>query len=270
MKTRMIDKFSTKSKGQVVLVVLLASAVVMTLGLSVAKRTVTDTKVDTDEELLKQAFNTAESGVDYYLATGKIGYTAPDGKSVADVNVTNVGGGSTLSSDGLVLTNNAFLFWLIDHNSNGDIGNSGYKGTNVDICVDDTYSKALKIDYYYRAAGKYNVSRFGFNFDSNNGTTVNGFTAKVGKGGCINLATNVGEPLLLAVTPIGGQTKMVVIDKSGSNFPVQGEEITSIGRAGNIVDTNTGVNTQVKVLNRYKVPAFMLDAITAGNSVLSK
>lgn len=262
----MIDIFNTKSKGQVVLVVMLASAVVMTLGLSVAKKAVTDTKIDTDEELLKQAFNTAESGVDYYLATGKVGYTAPDGKSVADVNIQTVGGGTTLSSDGLVLTNNTFLFWLIDHDLNGDIGNSGYTGSSVDICVDDGYSQALKIDYYYRVAGNYNVTRQGYNF--NGSSAVTGYTAKDGAGGCIELSTS-GEPLLLATTPIGGQTRIVVKDKTGGTFPIQGEEITSIGRAGNISDTSTGVNTKVKVLNRYKVPAFMLDAITSGNSVLS-
>lgn len=72
-------------KGQIALIVLLVSAITMTIGLSLSRKTVTETKIQTDQELLKQAFNTAESGVDYYLGTGKTEYTAPDEKSKADV-----------------------------------------------------------------------------------------------------------------------------------------------------------------------------------------
>jgi hypothetical protein len=268
----MKDIFKRKSKGQIVLVVLLASAVLMTLGLSASKKAVTDTKIDTDEELLKQAFNTAESGVDYYLATGSTAYSAPDGKSVAQVDVIPVGGGTTLSSDGLVLANNTFLFWLIDHDTNGNVSTSGYDGDKLDICVGNSFSKALKIDFFYKNGGSYSVTRLGYNFNGDVAQTVQGFTIKSGAGGCIPEVAMSGQPLLIAATPIGGSTSLTLRDRSTTgvhNFPLQGEEITSLGRTGDITNSS-GVNSQVKVMNRYKVPAFMLDAITAGNSVLSK
>ncbi|MDD2482862.1 MAG: hypothetical protein PHE71_01085 [Candidatus Shapirobacteria bacterium] len=60
-------KNNQSNQGQIAIIVLLASAILLTLGMSASRKTVTDTKVDTDEELLKEAFNTAESGINNYL-----------------------------------------------------------------------------------------------------------------------------------------------------------------------------------------------------------
>ena len=53
-------------RGQVVLMVLLASALVLVLGLSAAKQATIETNFDTAQEFLKKAFNAAESGIEYY------------------------------------------------------------------------------------------------------------------------------------------------------------------------------------------------------------
>jgi len=247
-----------KSGGQIALIVLLASAVLLTLGLSTSKKATVDTRVDTDQELLKQAFNTAESGVDYYLSTGTTSYTTSDGKSQANVTVSNIGGGANLVSDGLVLQNNTFLFWLVDHTTTGEIGSSGYSGDNLKIAVDSGFNKALKVDYFYKKVDDtFGVDRFVYNF--NGGSVVTGASSVTSGVNEVSM-TKIGTPYLIAVTPIGGPTNIAL---SGSeNFPLQGEELTSVGTA-------VGVNSQVKVNNRYKVPSFMLDAITANGSVLS-
>lgn len=265
------------NKGQISLIVLLISAVAMTIGLSVSKKTVTETKIETDEELLKQAFNAAESGVDYYLGTGSTKYTAPDGKTTADVQVQNIGGGETISSEGLVLDKNSMFFWLVNHNSDGSIEsnpNPGdfYGGTSVDICLDTNFNKALKVDYFYKEGINYKVIRKGYNFDSEN-KTIPGFAAKRDSlaGNCNNgikldlLAGSV--PLLVVVKPIYGNTNISMIGQAGFPFPYQGVEISSTGRAG---DLSSGVNRKVKVLNRYMVPSFLLEAITAGGEVSSQ
>jgi hypothetical protein len=246
-------------KGQVVLIVLLASAVIMTLGLSAAKRTVVDTKIDTDEELLKQAFNTAESGVDYYLATGATGvaaYQTSDNNSNADISVSPVGLSDSLVSDGVVIKNDPYLFWLVGHNDDGSVKLANtYTGSSVDICVDTTFKQKLKIDYFYKGAN-YSVKRDLHDFASGSN--------------CITDFATPSTTLLLAVTPIGESTNIKVVGK-GDTFPIQGEKITSVGRAGNVsASTNANqVSSQVRVFNQYKVPPFMLDAITAGDSVLS-
>lgn len=248
-------------RGQIALIVLLVSAVVMTIGLSMSKKTVTETRIDTNEELLKQAFNAAESGIDYYLGSSRVGYSAPGGRSMANVSVSTIGGGSEVDYGEYVSANNTALFWLVNHTSNGDVGVTFYSGDTVDVCVDDDFAGALKLDYFSKQAGVYLVDRIGYNF--NGVTTVDGFTMNSGLGGCVTVNTG-DNPLLLAVTPIGGGTRIRIVSDSTSNsFPPQGEEIVSTGIAGD-------VSRKVTVERRYKVPTFMLEAVTAVGMVSSE
>lgn len=258
-----------KNKGQISLIVLLVSAVAMTIGLSVSKKTVTETKIETDQELLKQAFNAAESGVDYYLGTGNTSYVAPDGKTRADVQVQDIGGGETISSEGLVLDKNNMFFWLVGHNSDGSIGNTFYGGNYVDICTDNGFNKALKVDFFYKEGTNYKVLRKGYNFDVGN-IIVPNFSLKSDSpaSGCNGIRLNlINSPLLVVVKPIAGNTNISLVGQTGLAFPFQGVEISSTGRAG---DLSSGVNRKVKVLNRYMVPSFLLEAITAGGEVSSQ
>ncbi|MDD4937691.1 MAG: hypothetical protein PHX34_01605 [Candidatus Shapirobacteria bacterium] len=249
----MINK---KEKGQVVLIVLLVSALVLTMGLSISKNTVTETKIDTDEDLLKQAFNTAESGVEYYLATKETTYDAGNGS--ASVVATPIGSNNNLDSGGVVLTGKPFLFWLVDHNSNGSIGNNTFTGTIDKICLDNNFGGALKIDLFSLNGTNYSVTRYGYNIKTD---IVNGFSRI--NTNCTGSITATGG-MLLVVTPIGGSTNISVTG-SGDEFPSQGEKIVSVGQMA------SGVNTKVTVLNRFdEVPPFMLETITSGNSVLSQ
>lgn len=261
--------------GQVALIVLLVSAITMTIGLSLSRKTVTETKIDTDQELLKQAFNAAESGVDYYLGTGKTEYTAPDERSKADVVVNEIGGGTSIDSGGLVLENNTFLFWLSSHNDDGSIGNTFYIGNYVDICVDAGFTGALKIDYFYKnATGNYKIERKGFYFGGSAPSGVSGFNPKIVTTRCSGNSTRFtltgAVPLLIAIKPIGGNTSLSLKSELTvlPPFPLQGQEISSTGRAGDL--STAGVNRKVTVLNRYKIPSFLLEAITAHNEVTSE
>ena len=96
---------------------------------------------------------------------------------------------------------------------------------------------------------------------------MTGFQDKVGKGGCVGLSMGTGNsPLLLVVTPIGGQTSLSL--RGTSNFPIQGRKITSVGKAGDVSAVAGGsVNTKVSVIDRYELPAFMLETITSGGGV---
>lgn len=244
-----------KQKGQVVLMVLLVSALMMTIGLSVSKSTITETKVDTDEDLLKQAFNTAESGVEYYLSTGNKQYSETD--SSATITTVNIGGNDEINSGGVVLSGEPFSFWLVNHNIDRTIGTDRFTGSISQVCTDSSFNGGLKVDLFTYDGGNYAINRFGYNM--NNGNSVNGFSQI--NGNCTG-PISVSEGMLLVVTPIGGNTKISV---SGDTvFPSQGEEITSIGQM------SSGVNTKIVVANRFnEIPPFMLETIVAGDSVLS-
>ena len=253
-----MNKINIKKRmsGQVVLMVLLVSALVLTMGLSASKNTVIETKIDTDENLLKQAFNTAESGVEYYLATGETQYNSDNGN--ASVVTTDIGNVGSLDSSEVVLNGKPFLFWLVNHEDDGSVGSDFFDGTINQICVDSSFTGGLKVDLVSFNGGNYSIRRYGYNM--NNGSAVSGFSAD--NNSCTQSIV-VAQGMLLVVTPIGGSTNLSV--DGNINFPSQGEKIVSIGQM------DGGVNTKVTVLNRFdEVPPFMLETITAGNSVLSQ
>ncbi|MBP9817961.1 pilus assembly PilX N-terminal domain-containing protein [Candidatus Shapirobacteria bacterium] len=259
--------------GQVALIVLLVSAVVMTIGFSVSKKTVVDTKIDSDEEQLKQAFNAAESGIEYYLGTGSTKYTASDNSNSADLSVRNIGNGSTINFDQYSLSGSDIQYWLVAHNVDGSINyGSYYMGSSLSFCMPTSFNGAVKIDYLYRTgASNYWIRRYGYNLGAN---TVNGFTdlsPLPAQGNCqsnyreMALTTPLGGsnvPILLSIKPIGDGGRFYLLG-SGSNFPIQGVNIASTGRVA------SGVSRQVSVVQTYHLPGFLLDAVTTYGNVTS-
>jgi len=239
-----------QNKGQVAIIVLLASAILLTLGISASKQTVTDTKIETDEEALKEAFNTAESGINNYLNNGGKTYTTEG--SGATVVSTTIGGANSISSEGKVAANSNQLFWLVNHNEYSDIG-ATYYGSDFSIVADNS-DVALKVDYFYiDGSNNYQVARFG---------CYSGVDASfVGFGNSSNCNISVAgkNSLLVSVTPLGESAKITI--SGGSAFPLQGEELTSTGV------TNSGVKTQVKTRYIYQIPSFFMEAMTATNVI---
>ena len=260
-----------RSSGQVALIVLLISAAAMTIGLSVSRKTVMDTRIEANEEQLKQAFNTAESGIDYYLGTGSTKFVAPDNLSQADVRVTNVGQGTTINFNQVTLVNKSQEFWLVGHAADGSIDdNNFYQGNSLIVCVKAGFSGSVKVDYFYLdGALTYQVSRAGYNLNS--AGYVTGYTdmAPV-QGSCVtgyravSLTVPIGggqKPLLLAVKPLKNVVSMYLLG-NGQDFPVQGIELSSTGKVGD-------VSRKINVSRVYQVPGFALEAITTFGDVLS-
>lgn len=263
-------------KGQVVIVVMLVSALVMSLGMSISQKTVTETKVESDEALLKEAFSAAESGVDYYLATRETDFSGSGVR--AEVEISTLGGGNEIDSGAYVMDREAALFWLTSRDSDGDLvyGSGDYfVGDEVKVCRDNVNltNGTFKIDFFYKSGLSYRVRRWMYNFGVGtvsgveNGILISGECDGGKPGVVLSLDLGMGEvPVLLAVTPVGGGSR-IYLDGGSENFPVQGEEISSLGKAGDL-EGGTGVSRQVKVINRYdELPLFMLEAITAMGSV---
>lgn len=246
------------NKGQIAIIVLLASAIILTLGLSASKSTTTNIKINNDEESLKTAFNTAESAINNYLTdNSKTNYSVAG--SGATIVSTSIGGENTksISSEGQVPANSTQLFWLVNHNSDGSIGSNYYTSSSVKLCVaNSSFDGALKIDFFYRNGDAYGIKRWGYNFGG--GSVVNGFNSN--NSSCIDAVDlSAGSPLLISITPLGSATSLTI---SGSaDFPVQGEEIAAAS------STDNGVKTQIKTRYIYQIPPFMLDAITVKNII---
>lgn len=260
------------------MIALLVSAVIMTIGLSISKKTVVNTKVETSQEQLKQAFNAAESGIDYYFGTGSTKFVAVDNRSTADISVKNIGGGSTVTFDQFVLSGKGLDFWLVSHDNSGNLDYSSYyNGGAISLCFSNPLTAgAIKVDYFYRAGGNYFVKRYGYNLLTDAVSGYSNFASPPGQGACIanyrqlNLSVPLavaGEvPLLLATKNIDTGGRLYLLG-TGQSFPVQGITVNSTGRVG---DVSVGVvNRSLEVNKTYQVPAFALEAITAFGNVLS-
>lgn len=232
--------------GQVVLMVLLASALILTLGLSASKQATVETKIDTDQELLKKAFNAAESGIEYYLGSGGVEYSGGENDGSANVSVSTVGESENLSFGNVTLNGRREYFWLVNHNDDGTLGSEYYNGATLDICNIGGSNVTFDIGYFYKNGSVYGVN-------NTIETTVNG---------CISdFNLSAGNPVLLSIMPVGGTEARIQLNgEPGVSFPSQGEEITSTGWV-------QGVNNTVMVLNNYVVPVFLLEAVTAGGNI---
>ena len=270
-------KINIGSSGQVALIVLLISAVVMTIGLSVSKKTVVDTKIEAGQEQLKQAFNTAESGLDYYFGTGSTKFTAVDNNSTADITVKNIGGGSTTAADQFILSGGNVGIWMVGHDSDGNIDYSSYfKGSLVTLCFSNSLSAgAIKLDYFYRQAGSYQVKRMGYNLLSNAVSGFTNFAVAPVQGGCIANYRSIALPLTITgVTPLILTARMIntsgkiYLIGTGDTFPIQGIAVSSTGRVGD-VSTGTNVNRSLEVKRTYQIPGFAFEGVTTFGSVLS-
>ncbi len=264
----------TKQRGQVALVVLVVSAVALTLGLSLSKKTVIETQVETDEEALKQAFNAAESGVDYYLSTGTTKYTAPDGKSAADVTILNIGGTGAVDFGDYTPVNNYTYFWLVSHRDDASIDYTDYYlGDRVDVCVENDYAGSLVMGYFFRdGSNNYRLRRYVVNFGSSqvilNPSNLPAGVCDGGKKGA-RITLEVGTtPLLITVMPVFQGGRITMENVGGSLIPIQGKQISSLGRAGEISAT-TGVSRKLNVGKRYKIPGFAMEAVMSGARVLN-
>ncbi|MFA7300931.1 MAG: hypothetical protein WC069_01290 [Candidatus Shapirobacteria bacterium] len=240
-------------KGQVAIIVLLVSAVMLTLGLGMSKKESVNVKINTNDELLKKAFDTAESGINYYLGTGGTSYSSPDNVSFADVSTSKISDGSDKIDFGEYLQQgNSENYWLVNHLFNGDIGTTYFNGPDVSVCT-VSYSGQVKVDYFYKVGVNYNIKRNLINLNSN----------------CFTVGI-VGSPVLLAVTPISSGGKFYIQALNGGTFSSQGIDVIAVGRAGG---TQEGVNTQAKqklsIRQRYMIPGFLLSGMMAEGSILS-
>ncbi len=250
-----------KRKAQVAIIALLISALVMTVGLTLSRKTTIETRLDTNEEALRDAFNAAESGIDYYLKTGTTAYTVPDLSAKADVSVKNLGGEATLNFGEYTPEGGSEFYWLTNRNSDGSLGTSYYSGNQITV-AHGGMNGSLAINIFYRSGSGFGVRRWGYNFSSDSNRQVSGFTAATGAQN-VTITSLPSSPVLMTVTPIFTGANLSIT--GNNNFPAQGEEISSLGKVGEV--NTTQANKKVVIQRRYKLPTFWLDALVAEGNI---
>ena len=231
-------------KGQIVLVVLLVTSAVMVMGLSLSRGSVKELKIDTNEETLKQTFNAAESGVDYFLTrrneVEKVTYESPVDDFKADVSKEKL-----KVED---MANRKVVFYEPQFLQLND-----YDG-ELTIKLDDTFHGAVKVDVFYEDGG---IERYGYNFNecSVDDACIEGFENN--KEGEIKIIIGAGSDFLV-VSPLFEPT---AVKFSGGNFDDQGKRIISTGKS------KDGIESKVSVDEVWELPYFMLEGLVVEGEI---
>lgn len=285
-------------RGEIILIILLVMAVGLTVGLSVAGRSVTDVKLSNQVEESSRAFSAAESGIEEVLRQGIVAATGHYTNQVAnakyDVNVSQLGGSaSQFAFPNNISMGDSQTIWLVPYTATGpDVTTPGYTAQTIYVCwknANPSPKAAIEIAVFYKAAadGTYKISRAAYDPDNNRVTSQNnGFNnGDVSPGtACTDGSANYDyqvhltfkdmsapfpDPatdtlVALRLRPVYADAKIAVVPQSGVNIPAQGKDIVSVGQ------TNSGVTRKWNVVQTFAAPQDIFDYAVWSNSQITK
>lgn len=238
-------------RGQILLVVVLVMVVAATVGLSLASRSVVNTKTTVDEQDSQKAFSAAEAGVEQALQTQSGNTTKqPLGNNafITNVSIGQLGGtNSFLMNNGQVVhQDDGGDVWLAAYNADPsqitpvNMTIQVYWGDSSSYsCTSSTNKAALEVMVLTEPGGAGTTPQIAhYAYDgcsrSNNFTapdpTVNNYnfgTVTLKQG--VSLAISNG--LYARVVPLYSDA-IIGVRATGGSFPSQGKIITSTGAAG--------------------------------------
>ncbi|MGH7245711.1 MAG: hypothetical protein ACREGI_02130 [Candidatus Levyibacteriota bacterium] len=253
------------SRGQALLIVVLAMVVALTVGLSLAARSIVNLRTSTEETNSQQAFSAAEAGVEQALKLGTLGNgiiknQALGNGTISSVDAVAVGGAGNkqflFNNGNPLFQDDGADLWLSDYSSDptkiyanqwpgGTV--QVYWGSNNDPCKD----AAIEVILIYGNKTTPQIQRFTFDPCSARITAGNNFTLAAGGSGTVSgkkllysgsFSVNAGQGLIARIIPLYSGTPVGVI--ASADLPSQGELITSTGISGGAAGT---VNVQRKI-----------------------
>lgn len=270
-----------KERGQAVLIILLVMVVGLTVGLSLATRTVTDIKISQQTEESARAFSAAEAGIEAYLQNSGIGSTGVVGSGSYTITAANAGGNDELLKIGEVTVGDTFTLWLIGHDAATEeldwTPANAYGGSGLAICWATAGNPAVEVTAVYRnGAGPYTygVSRAAYD---PSGIRSNGFALISGTPvGCtggyygkqmtfssdFSPTIPVGATIAaLRIRPFYANATLEVKPAASQSLPTQGLNISASGTSGN-------TTRKVSVLRSYpSLPAIFDYVLFSGTNV---
>ncbi len=263
--------FSSKSlqKGQTLLIIVLVMVVAITVVLSVATRSITNTRISSDEENSQRAFSAAEAGVERVLKTAQD--VSSDNKVTLDNNakffatvnrsqLPNVllnGGQTVLQDEGVDL-------WLSNYDpnpsqnySNPQTGTYKVRWENTGGNCSSSTNRPPAIEVVVLSGNSTDTAKAThFVFDScSNRRSTNNFTQATtdsfpitSYGVTVSFdysgTFSVTNGYIARIVPLYAKTKIGVSNVGGANLPMQGNLISSTGSSG-------GTSRKITVFQQY-------------------
>lgn len=283
-----------QQKGEMILIILLVMAVGLTIGLSVASRSLTDIRLSTQIEESSRAFSAAEAGIESILKQGIF--------SASDIPSTPITGTNTTYNVSLSsLGNSASLFefpsdisegdaqtiWLVPQKEGGpDTEGTDYNSQQIAVCWKALSSAvaapALEVSVLYiDTNGDYEIARNAYDPDntarSGNGFTTSGISSPSTNCSGYDYEVMVDFATLDDALPITASDKLVALRlrpvyagarlavlPQGASLPEQGKNIVSTGQ------TASGVSRKWNVVQTYSAPHDIFDYALWSGTEISK
>jgi len=228
----------TSQKGQALIILLLIMVVGLTVGLSIATRTITDLRISTQSEESQKAFSAAEAGIEDALRRDLTSFTGTSAEVSPGSGVTYT---TTVTPQG-----NTSQFVTEQPVAQDDVVQVNLDGTNADSvnvywADENDPASSLEITYVYQGESNIELRKYAYNAygtshaDNNFPTSTPGiFNGKTYKGHQQIYLADV-TPKILRFRPFYGQASIAVVAQpSGSTLPLQSYKITSTGTTGQI------------------------------------
>lgn len=237
-------------KGQVLLIVVLVMVTALTVGLSVAARTITNIRSAEDSQSSERAFTAAEAGLEQSLTENKNMSGSFGGNSTYQTVIKTVSGTEFAINNGSpVLKDDSADIWLSNYPTYANPWTGSltiYWGEQGDTCTTNESTNTVSALEVIVLSGNKNAPQSTlyaldpcnarslqnkFEYIAPNGGTISGKTYKYRK----TLTVNSG--LLLRVIPLYAPANIAVrgCDSGGNNclaLPSQGSVIESTGVSG--------------------------------------
>lgn len=275
--------------GQALVMVLLLLSVIITIGLAISSRSVTEVGISTTQEESARALAAAEAGIEAALsgtaAVGSIINVGTTGSYVVPAP-SQYGAGTQVTFEEGVKAGEAVTVFLTDHDANGNLipnGTDEYRGPNITICWGEVgQTPAIEVVGYYLTGTDFAASRNVY--DDQRDRTPGAHRAEKTTTGCpsgknyayrrvVNLASSLVsgglslpsniDPLFLRIRMLynGDNSQSVAVVGDESDFPAQGRLVSSTGQAGQ-------TSRRVQVIQRYPDPLpYLDDAVFSGGSL---
>lgn len=240
------------------MVVVLILGVILTIGVSIAMRGVTEVNISTSQKESAVALEAAEAGVEQALG----------GFVTVSATGTTANASYDVSQSSLALGDTKYILpYKLDRGDTATVSLSGYSSPT--ICVywgdDAALEGAVELILYSSNGSTYSVGRYGVDPDS--GVHGNGFSGVVLNASCnlteparktlVNFSSDLGlpggyNPLVLRLRALYNADP-ISIAVQGTNsgvFPSQGSVIFSSGKSADVVQRvkATAVNADLPVM----------------------
>jgi type II secretory pathway pseudopilin PulG len=161
-----------REEGQAVLILLLAIAVILTVGLSLVSRSITDVKISQQSQESARALWVAQAGLEKAIRSNAQIGSAGSPETLNGVSYyveKNDLGGSTSEYvyPGKVKANEPITVWLVGHDTDGNIvPTSEYNGTLRfywgEGSESGSSSTAMEITFIYQDSGGFKIKRYAY------------------------------------------------------------------------------------------------------------